>query len=655
MFRFQLRTKITLLTVSVMGLLLTLVTLLTFSVGRDIVHDNVNKNASAQVKIHSQYLTNWLHTRLAEMEMMSVSSEIRSGDEETIMNYLKKEMERQDGLYLSFSIGDKNGYAYSVHRIYSNVGNDPGFQQALEGKATISNPIPSLENPNNLMVRFYMPIQNKAGNVTKVLFGETKINTVFKENTNFKLGNEDIVYLVDKEGNVIFHPDKSKILTYNLKDSSKEEQQLMLAMQKEKEGVHESTFFSSVENTEWFLVWDVPKEELTSSLEDLLNISFSSIIVAIFLVGVFMFWILNGMFKRLHAVVNFTKQIAEGNINIPPMTEKKQDEIALLTDANNQMLIGLQNVFHQLNEGVSTSANNVLSSSQELASSADETMTSSKQIASMIEEVATESEKQIHMSEQNVLLVNEMLQGIHQITHSAMDVKNFAELTTEKANNGTKNMNKTKTQMERIQETVMSSTPTISALKTRSNEIEQIVDVINGLTNNINLLSLNASIEAARAGEHGRGFKVVADEVKKLAHETSESANQIAKLIGQTQENVSNAEEMMNSIQSEVEEGMNLTMETVSAFGDISTSVEKVTRQITEVSVISEELLAGSEQMLETFKQLSETSKMNSLHFHSVSTASEQQVASMQHMTEYAEQLAKMAQNLRELIQKINL
>jgi methyl-accepting chemotaxis protein len=134
-------------------------------------------------------------------------------------------------------------------------------------------------------------------------------------------------------------------------------------------------------------------------------------------------------------------------------------------------------------------------------------------------------------------------------------------------------------------------------LSKHSREIGNIVKTITEISNQTNLLALNAAIEAARAGEHGRGFAVVADEVRKLSEEAAASTNQISKIVTSIQENISKSVEYMNEGKAEVTNGIQIVNDAKYAFEVIKSNMDNVLQQIIEVSAAVQQLSASSEEI----------------------------------------------------------
>ena len=151
--------------------------------------------------------------------------------------------------------------------------------------------------------------------------------------------------------------------------------------------------------------------------------------------------------------------------------------------------------------------------------------------------------------------------------------------------------------MIKISEVVKQSAETVQALGKSSDQIGEIVQVIDDIADQTNLLALNAAIEAARAGEQGRGFAVVADEVRKLAERTTKATKEIATMIKQIQKDTNDAVESMQQGTAEVEVGKKLAEKAGSSLQEIIHGAEQVVDIVTQVAAASEEQSSAAEQI----------------------------------------------------------
>lgn len=289
--------------------------------------------------------------------------------------------------------------------------------------------------------------------------------------------------------------------------------------------------------------------ELANSLELILHDSKSNIeqnatiiiiLVIISSIFAFVFAIGTGIIaSRLIArpivmLTNLAKQVSEGNLNVEPIKIKSRDEIYELNHSFNTMTKNLIEIISSIAE----SSEQVSSSSEQLQASANETSKSTDQINLTIQSLAAGAEKQVGSASHADEIANEISNDMKKIVSSVQIVTKSTEVTEAKSINGVKVINKTVDQMKKVNEQTESISTTIQQLETRSKEIGTIVSIISNISDQTNLLSLNAAIEAARAGEEGKGFSVVAEEVRKLAVQSSESANQIGVLIGEIQRDI---------------------------------------------------------------------------------------------------------------------
>ena len=190
--------------------------------------------------------------------------------------------------------------------------------------------------------------------------------------------------------------------------------------------------------------------------------------------------------------------------------------------------------------------------------------------------------------------------------------------------------------MERISEVVRKSAETVQELGNSSNQIGEIIQVIDDIADQTNLLALNAAIEAARAGEQGRGFAVVADEVRKLAERTTKATKEIAAMIKKIQKDTVGAVESMQQGTEEVQKGKELARKAGTSLNEIITGAQKVVDIITQVAAASEEQSSTSEQISKSIE--------------SISSVTQQSAGGVQQIAHAAEDLNRLTVNLQELV-----
>jgi methyl-accepting chemotaxis protein len=181
----------------------------------------------------------------------------------------------------------------------------------------------------------------------------------------------------------------------------------------------------------------------------------------------------------------------------------------------------------------------------------------------------------------------EMSKTSEEIARNCVAVAKSSEKANGSASTGEKIIQDTIEVMNRINDRVQDSSRIIKSLGVRSDQIGEIVELINDVADQTNLLALNAAIEAARAGEHGRGFAVVADEVRKLAERTSGATKEIRETIHAMQSETRNAVVSMEEGVNDVGQGTIEAAKSGEALKDILHHFNKVTSEVNQIAVAS--------------------------------------------------------------------
>lgn len=371
-----------------------------------------------------------------------------------------------------------------------------------------------------------------------------------------------------------------------------------------------------------------------------------SIIVIALVMYVGISWVIVQLiYKPTKQMVELMKKAENGDLTVQSTYESK-DEIGSLAHSFNEMLNQLKNLIMNVRE----SSDHVAASSEQLIASAEETSTASQHIAEASTYLAAGSESAVKETAEISISTQETATSINEIAQSISLVSEHSTTTTLESERGNIALNKTINQMNSINNTVQASSSVIKDLGNRSSEIEKIVAVISGISEQTNLLALNAAIEAARAGENGKGFAVVAEEVRKLAEESRRSAEQITHLILDIQKSTMEAVSSMDKCTSEVETGLLLINETGDSFGKILLSATDVSKKSEEVSATSDQIAASVEEMTFKIQNVSKSAEEASASSQTVAAGAEEQLASMEEITASAHALAKMAEDLRSIV-----
>ncbi len=188
--------------------------------------------------------------------------------------------------------------------------------------------------------------------------------------------------------------------------------------------------------------------------------------------------------------------------------------------------------------------------------------------------------------------------GIEEVDVNLQDVvESFVEASS-KAEEGMQVINTGVTQMTTIRGNFNSVVHAIDKLASKSGEIKKIVEMITRIARMTNLLALNASIEAARAGEQGRGFTVVANEVRKLAEQSSEAAKDIGALIHAIEEEIQQTAETIQNVNKDVEYGEAVIADAGKTFNGIFLNIENVSDKIMNVSAAMEEVFSAAQLLI---------------------------------------------------------
>ncbi|MCT7943237.1 methyl-accepting chemotaxis protein [Shewanella holmiensis] len=396
---------------------------------------------------------------------------------------------------------------------------------------------------------------------------------------SFKIEDTGFVYLVDAEGQVKLHQDKSQMgkkslsqlypnvnvqqllnkNDFNLIKAEADNQQMLIA----------SSYLPSMG---WYLVAQVPEAEVFALLEESsYQILISTIIIAALFIAIAIA-VAGSVSRPIAQVAELFRNIGEGEGDLRQrLPVNGEDEIAQLARGFNSFISKIQD-----------SVIEVAQTSEQLGKSAIDV---SNQAHQTLEDSHLQKDRTVMV----VTAINEMGATVNEIASNAAQAAVTAREADTESLEGQQVVTRARNTINQLSKDVEQVGEVIESLATHTKSIGSILDVIRAISEQTNLLALNAAIEAARAGEAGRGFAVVADEVRNLASRTAASTNEVQSMIDKLQSEASRAVTAM-------EQSRNRSREGVQAVDEASNSLSGISQQIASISDMNIQVAAATEE-----------------------------------------------------------
>ena len=490
-----------------------------------------------------------------------------------------------------------------------------------------------------------MSISNgsKLGNITMIL--DAKFFSDALRDMDLGIGSD--IMIINKEGIVVADKDADAALGNPyielglIKKITSSKQSFAMKIK----GNSNLVAFSQVGTLDWYIVATIPYSFLNSESNSLRNIIILIACICLSIALVLSYIISGSISLPLKKLVGQMKLAKGGDLAIK-INDNKKDELGEVFENFNEMLANISGLVKK----VSQSTNDILISSEEAASLSGHAHSSSEQIALTIGEIAKGSNQQAEDISEGVQQLNSLSENINKVGNSISNVTEVIYNTkqlSEAALLSVKYLNDKALETNSVSIKIIND---VNSLDKDMKQIRSIVKVIVGISEQTNLLALNAAIEAARAGEAGRGFAVVADEVKKLAVQSKESSININNIISNIQKKTETTVSEANSASEIIKKQMEAVAETDKSFKTIFTSMESVSSIIQEVDNLLKIVLRSKENTFDTINNVAAVSQESAATAVEVAASTEEQIADAEVLSNLAENLKEMAQGLNEAV-----
>ncbi|WP_094547763.1 methyl-accepting chemotaxis protein [Petroclostridium xylanilyticum] len=400
----------------------------------------------------------------------------------------------------------------------------------------------------------------------------------------------------------------------------------------------------------WKIITKVP---MNSLMEEMYAVGWSTVLVSVVcaLFAVFIGIMISlSISNPIHSIVGLMKKAEQGDLTVVSELDG-QTEMGRLSKSFNIMIGNIRQLITDTRQVVQT----VINDTEVIKEVAAQTALAAEQVSTAVEEIAKGTNEQAKEAESSTLVISQLADKINKVTDNirvVMDVTNNTKAVGSAAVDTVTALNQKTRESVHMSNTIKSN---INRLSGRAKEIIKIVKVIENISEQTNLLSLNAAIEAARAGEAGRGFAVVADQVRKLAEQSKDATRMISEIIVNIQKETQITVDAVNKADEIFKEQEASVIQTDNAFKDIAKAMESIIEQIENINIAIGDINEYKDKATLAISSIASVAQQAAASTEEVMATSEEQTSSSEQLAELAKQLAQVVEQLGQSMDKFKI